>query len=266
MESPQVEHLDHFGPIMSVIKDLHFIEMIDARLAPDEQEALTPGEAVVGMILNGLRFSNRPLSLTPQFFAHKLLDLLLYAGVHADLFKRFTLGRIRDEVYGYGCARLLSELALAICTQEGMDLRFHHLDTTRFAPRGAYGPERDEQAITLTHGYAKDHRSDSQQAVLALMASQDGGGHFVSKSWDGKASETQMFQEHAAALMTTLQCLKNTTRYHRIALCPYGMAQRWLVMSSQCGPGARRGQHQQSSAARSRGQCQATLTLASHTV
>jgi len=36
---------------------LRFIEMIDARLVPDEQEALTPGEAVAGMILNGLEFS-----------------------------------------------------------------------------------------------------------------------------------------------------------------------------------------------------------------
>jgi transposase len=149
---------------MSVIKDLRFLEMIDARLVPDEQEAVTPGEAVVGMILNGLGFPNRLLSLTPTFFAHKPLDLLLHAGVHAALFNRFTLGRTLDEVYGYGCARLLSELALAICTQEGMELHFHHLDTTRFTLRGSYGPARDEQAITLTHGYAKDHRPDSQQS------------------------------------------------------------------------------------------------------
>jgi transposase len=29
------------------------------------------------------------------------------------------------------------------------------------------------------------------------------------------------------------QCRDATTRYHRLALCPYGMAQRWLVVSSQ---------------------------------
>ena len=42
--------------------------MINARLVPDAQEVLTPGEAVAGMMLNGLGFANRPLSLTPQFF------------------------------------------------------------------------------------------------------------------------------------------------------------------------------------------------------
>ena len=45
--------------------------MIDRRLVPDEQERITPGEAVVGMILNGLGFAHRPVSLTPPFFAHK---------------------------------------------------------------------------------------------------------------------------------------------------------------------------------------------------
>ena len=55
------------------------------------------------MILNGLGFANRPLSLTPQFFAHTPLDLLLRGGVHAEMFNRFKLGRTLDEVYAYGC-------------------------------------------------------------------------------------------------------------------------------------------------------------------
>ena len=71
MESLRVERLDHCGLIASVIKDLHLIERIDACLMPDEQEALTPGQALAGMILNGLGFTTRPLSLTPQFFANK---------------------------------------------------------------------------------------------------------------------------------------------------------------------------------------------------
>jgi len=57
------------------------VSIIDARLTPDEQEAITPGEAIKGMILNGLGFANRPLSLTPQFFANKPLDLLFRPGV-----------------------------------------------------------------------------------------------------------------------------------------------------------------------------------------
>src|SRR5215510_10168540 len=286
MEQVRVERLDHLGLIASVIKDLGLIAMIDRRLVPDAQEVITPGEAVAGMILNGLGFANRPLSLTPQFFANKPLDLLFRDGIDAEMFNRFKLGRTLDEAYAYGCTRLFEELALAVCTHEGIDRRFNHLDTTSFGLTGEYIPDRDEHAICITHGYSKDHRPDLKQAVLELMVSQDGGIPFVSKSWDGNISDNRVFQERAEALISAfksapsprslvadakLYCEDNAahlaklgfitripatlkvvsqvirqalqwdtwqpvdlkTRYQPLALCHYGMVQRWLVVYSQ---------------------------------
>lgn len=149
-----------------------------------------------------------------------------------------------------------------------------------------YVPDSAAQAMTITHGHAKDHRPDVKQAVLELMVSQDGGVPFVRKSWDGNTADTAIFQERAAALRTTLQQsptpryvvadstlyhadhaahllamgfitwipntltlvsqvisqalrwdtwqrLDATTRSQRVELCHYGMAQRWLVVSSE---------------------------------
>jgi transposase len=286
MESVRVEHLDHLGVIAEVMKDLRLIDVIDARLVPDEQEGLTLDEAIAGMILNGLGFANRPLSLTPQFFVNTPLGLLFREGVHAEMFNRFKLGRTLDEVYTYGCDLLLSEIALAVCAHEGIDLRFNHLDTTSFSLTGEYVPDTDEQAIVITHGYSKDHRPDLKQAVLELMVSQDGGVPFVSQSWDGNTSDTKIFQERAQVLMATFKTrpsprdlvadsklynednaanlhslgfikripntlklvfqvitdalrgdtwhrVNDTTRYQRVELCHYGLAQRWLVVSSE---------------------------------
>jgi transposase len=286
MEQVRVERLDHLGLIAAVIKDVGLIDMIDRRLVPDEQEVITPGEAVAAMILNGLGFANRPLSLTPQFFANKPLDLLFREGLDAEMFNRFKLGRTLDEASAYGCDLLFQELALAVCAQEGIDLRFNHLDTTSFSLTGDYVPDSDEHAIRITHGYSKDHRPDLKQAVLELMVSQDGGVPFVSKSWDGNTSDTQVFQQRAEALLRAfkdtptarylvadakLYCEDNAvhlaklgfitripatlkvvsqvmsqalqwgtwqpfddhTRYQPLALCHYGMAQRWLVVSSR---------------------------------
>src|SRR3989475_7938938 len=286
MEAVHVERLDHLGIIAAVIKDLGLIEMIDARLVPDAQEEITPGEAVAGMILNGLGFANRPLSLTPQFFANKPLDLLWHEGVRAEMFNRFKLGHTLDEAHAYGCDLLFSELALAVCQQERIDLCFNHLDTTSFALTGEYVPESDTQAIAITHGYSKDHRPDLQQAVLELMVTQDGGVPLMSQSWDGNASDTVVFKERCEALLTQFaasetpryliadaklyteanapnlahlpfitripetltvtqqvieqawawgewQPLDETVKYQRVELCHYGMAQRWLVVSSQ---------------------------------
>jgi transposase len=165
MESVHVERLDHLGLIACMIKDLGLISLLDARLVPDEQEEITPGEAVAGMLRNGLGLAHRPRSLTPQFFTNKPLDLLLRPGVRAAMFNRFTLGRTLDAVHTYGCDRWLSELALAVCAQERIAQRFHHLATTSFALSGDDVPESDEHAIGITHGYAKDHRPDLQQAV-----------------------------------------------------------------------------------------------------
>ena len=191
--------------IASVIKELGLVDMINARLVPDAQEVLTPGEAVAGMILNGLGFANRPLSLTPHFFANKPLDLLFREGLEAEFFNRFKLGRTLDEAYTYGCDGLFQELALAVCAQEGIDQRFNHLDTTSFSLSGEYVPDSDAHAIMITHGYSKDHRPDLKQAVLELMVSQDGGVPCVSKSWDGNTSDIQVFQERAQALMTAFE-------------------------------------------------------------
>src|SRR6266699_4735230 len=188
-----------------MIKDLGLISMIDARLVPDEQEEITPGEAVAGMILNGLGFANRPLSLTPPFFANKPLDLLFREGVGAEMFNRFKLGRTLAEIYTDGCDLLCSELALAVCAQDGIDLRFNHLATTSFSLTGEYVPDSDEQAITITHGYSRDHRPDLKQAVLELMVSQDGGIPFVSKSWDGNTSDIEIFQARTQALLTAFK-------------------------------------------------------------
>jgi transposase len=169
---------------------------------PDAQEVLTPGEAVAGMLLNGWGFANRPVSLTPQLFANKPLDLLCHEGLAAEHFNRFPRGRTLDEAYTYGCDAWFQELALAVGAQEGIDQRFNHLETTSFSRTGEYVPASEEHAMMITHGYSKDHRPDLKPVVLELMVSQDGGVPCVSNSWDGQTSDIHVFQARAQALMT----------------------------------------------------------------
>ena len=111
---------------------------------PDDQEVITPGEAVAGMIFNGLGFGNRPLSLTPQFFASEPLDLFFREGLEAEMFNRFKLGRTLDELTPMAATCRFMNWP-AICAHEGIDLRFNHLDTTSFSLSGEYVPQRDEQ-------------------------------------------------------------------------------------------------------------------------
>ena len=150
MGSVRVERIDHLGIVAGVIQDLGIIDMIDSRIVLDAREDITTGEAIAGMLINGLGFSDRPISLTPQFFQGKALDILIRDGVTPDMRNRFKLGRSLDKLFSYGCDLLFSEIALSVCQQEGIDLRFNSLDTTRFSLTGEYDPESDEHTILVT--------------------------------------------------------------------------------------------------------------------
>ena len=236
MEQGRVERLEHWGLMASVIKDIGLMDMIDGRLVPDEQERLTPGAAVAGMILKGLGFATRPLSFTPPFFANTPLDLLVREGIDATMCNRCKLGRTLEEASAYGCDLLCEALAGALWAHEGIARRFHHLDTTSFALTGASVPDRDAHAMHMTHGDSTDHRPDLQQAVLALLVSQDGGVPCVSKSWEGHPSDTQVCQQRAAALRravkdtpTPRSLVADATRSceaHAVHLAPLGFITR----------------------------------------
>ena len=174
MEQGRVERLDHCGVMASVSKDLGLIAMLDTRLVPDDQEVITPGEAVAAMRLNGLGCAQRPLALTPQCFANNPRDLWLREGIAATMVNRFKLGRTLAAASAYGCDLLLEELARAIGAPEGMARGFHPLDTPSVARTGADGPDSDEHAMPIPHGDAKAHRPALQQAGWALLVSHDG--------------------------------------------------------------------------------------------
>jgi transposase len=208
----QVERLDHLGVIAGVIKDLGLVEFIDSRIPSDTREGISCGEAVAGMIINGLGFSDRPLTLTPQFFENKSLRSLFRPGVYAEHFNRFKLGRALDDCHAYGCDLLFAEASAQICQQEAVDTKFNSLDTTAFALTGEYEVDSDEHTIEITHGYSKDHRPDLKQVVLEVMCSHDGGIPVISKAWNGNASDTKIFRDRAKALADSFKAAE-TPRY-----------------------------------------------------
>ena len=201
----KINQLDHLGIVAGIIKDLGIIELINSRIKSDKRETITTGQAVAAMIINGLGFSDRPLSLTPQFFENKPLALFFSKDVEPKDFNRFKLGRSLDDVSTYGCDLLFSEIALAVCKKESIDMRYKSEDTTSFSLTGEYYQDSDEHLIKITHGYSKDHRSDLKQIVLELLVSHDGGVPLIQKTFSGNASDNKIFQERASALVNELK-------------------------------------------------------------
>ncbi len=199
------QRLDHLGIIAGVIKDIGLIELIDARIPKHAKQEISTGEAVAGMIINGLGFSDRPMTLTPQFFQTKAMEALFRTGVTPDMFNRFKLGRALDACHDYGCDTLFSEVSLQACKRNNIDCRFNSEDTTTFTLTGEYDVDCDEHTIEIKHGFSKDHRPDLKQAMLELMVSQDGGIPIVSRSWSGNSSDSKIFRERSKALIDTFK-------------------------------------------------------------
>ena len=199
------ERLDHLGLVAGVIKDLGLVELIDERIGTDPRENISTGESIAGMILNGLGFSSKPLSLTPQFFKNKALSSLFREEVKAEDFNANKLSRSLDKVHKYGVEALFSELSAKACAKENIQTEYRSLDTTSISVTGEYDVDTDENTIKIKYGHSKDHRPDLKQLVHELMVSQDGGVPLMMKSWDGNASDNTIFKERTKYLVDSLK-------------------------------------------------------------
>lgn len=79
----EIKKLEPLGIVSGTIKELGLIEKIEKRIGVKEREEISTGEAIAGMIINGLGFTSRPLSLTPEFFKPVAVERLLREGIEA---------------------------------------------------------------------------------------------------------------------------------------------------------------------------------------
>lgn len=205
MEILYTKRLDNLGIVMGTLREFGIIDLIDQKIGINNQHNVSTGEAVAAMVMNGLGFVSRPLSLTPQFFETKALDILFSKEITSDDLNRHRLGRALDDIHTYGCELLFSEIASHVCKKINIDNKFTSLDTTSFSVSGEYDVDTDEHEINITHGYSKDHRPDLKQAVLELVTSQDGGIPLMMKCFDGNASDNKVFKERCTALLDSFK-------------------------------------------------------------
>ena len=217
-----IKKIEHHGIVAGIIDDLGIVKLVDQYLPQDKEQKITPGQAIKGMIINGLGFSNRPLSLTPQFFKSLPVEHLFDENTKAEYFNRHKLGRTLEQCYDFDCETLFSLIAAQACKIENVDTRFQSLDSTSFSLTGEYNAETDENTVNITHGYSKDHRPDLKQIVQELIVSQDGGVPLLSKVWDGNTSDNKIFRERSKHLVESFKtagnsyfCVADSKLYHQ---------------------------------------------------
>lgn len=101
MEILCTKRLDNLGIVMGTLREFGIIDLIDQKIGNDDQHNISTGEAIAAMVMNGLGFVSRPLSLTPQFFQTKALDILFSRELDPDELNRHRLGRALDDIHTY---------------------------------------------------------------------------------------------------------------------------------------------------------------------
>jgi transposase len=164
-----------------------------------EDRIVSPGRAVVALILNGLGFTNRRLYLTPQFFASKPVERLLGAPIRAEDLTDYTLGHALDDIAAFGVSRLFGTVAFGIALDNRLLGQLNHLDSTTLSVSGDYEPSTPEAAepvaIHLTYGHSKDKRPDLKQAVLSLVVNGPSNMPIWMDALDGNSSDKKAFHE-----------------------------------------------------------------------
>ncbi len=195
----ETHRLDHLGIVAGISQEIGLIEIIDQQIGP-VQRKISCGQAVQAMILNALGFSSRALYLIPNYLRNKPIDLLIVPGLSADDFNDDTLGRSLDDLYATGVTELFAKIASNALKVYGIRHQFVHLDSSSFHLHGEYDTgEPDTQAISITHGYSRDHRPDLKQVVAQIITSHKSALPVWLEVLSGNSNDKESFPKSVAA-------------------------------------------------------------------
>jgi transposase len=195
----ETHRLDHLGIVAGISQEIGLIEIIDQQVGL-VQRKISCGQAVQAMILNALGFSSRALYLMPDYLRNKPIDLLIAPGLSADDFNDDSLGRSLDDLYATGITELFAKIASNALNVYGIQHQFVHLDSSSFHLHGEYETgEPNTQAISITHGYSRDHRPDLKQVVAQIITSHKSALPVWLEVLSGNSSDKESFPKSVAA-------------------------------------------------------------------
>jgi transposase len=206
--------LDHLGLVSAIFDELGIGNVLDhATHQNPEMRDLTVGEAVKGMVLNGLGFINQALYLVPRFFQNKPTSRLLAPRVAPKQLNDDALGRALATLYNYGVTELDSLIAATAAQRLGLAPRFAHRDSTSFHVDGRYNSDKEpeEHVIHITRGYSRDQRPDLNQVMLDLIVEHQAGIPVLMKPLSGNSSDVHDFGQIITDHMAQLQITYGTT-------------------------------------------------------
>ena len=198
--SIEVSNLDHLGLVAGIIDEIGIEQKINQLLGEELSEKITGGQAVKGMLLNGLGLVSSPLYLFSKFFEGKAIEHLIGKGVKTEYFNDDKLGRVLDQLYHRGLNQIFMSVVLEAVKIYQLETNTVHLDSTSFHVHGDYQTDDDEltediepKTIKITYGYSRDKRPDLKQFMMDLICTNDGDVPLWMRIGSGNESDQKQF-------------------------------------------------------------------------
>ena len=189
------QRIDHHGIVTGISREIELVETIDKHVGQTGRK-VSCGEGALVMIQNALGFSSRALYLMPNYLHNKPVDLLIRPGLTADDFNDDTLGRCLDDLYACGVTEVFASVASKALRVHGIEHQFVHLDSSSFHLHGQYDVDvPDDEMISITHGYSRDHRPELKQVVAQLITSHKSSLPVWLEVLSGNSSDKESFAE-----------------------------------------------------------------------
>jgi transposase len=195
----QTQRIDHLGIVTGISREIELVETIDEKVGQTGRK-VSCGEGVLAMVENALGFSSRALYLMPDYLRNKPVDMLIRSDLEADDFNDDTLGRSLDDLYACGVTEVFASVASKALSVYGIEHQFVHLDSSSFHLHGQYdGEAPEEEMVSITHGYSRDHRPDLKQVVAQIITSHKSNLPVWLEVLSGNSSDKESFSKSVKA-------------------------------------------------------------------
>ena len=211
MTQSTIQRLDHLGLIAAFCREIKLVETIDTLIPKEGKHFISHGQAVLGMVLNGLGFHSRTLHMFSHFFEHKPIEHLIGEGVKAEHFNDDALGDTLDKLFDNNVSAIFQTLAAKTVSKLGLESNTVNLDITSFPVNSEYKQDDDEDinVIKLVPEYSLDLRPELNQVVLELIFENRAGIPIFLNALSGNTNESKVFHEITKQHIKSLKAAHN---------------------------------------------------------
>jgi transposase len=157
------------------------------KFVPNRNGAEVAPSQVLCLLVMNIMVSAKPLYRVEEWL-HDYLDGVTEERVEAGKYNDDRLGRSLDLLFVADRASFLTEVSAKAIVVHQLETETIHNDSTSVTFLGAYDAD-DPKAVTITHGYNKDHRPDCKQIVFGLNITGDGHVPLGYQLYDGNQAD-----------------------------------------------------------------------------